>query len=46
MLAMELVKIFEIEDLKINLANKKVYQQINKANKAKYHYNQIKNWQY
>lgn len=46
LLTIQLVDIFEIEDLEINLANKKVYQLINKANNTKYYYNQIKNQYY
>lgn len=42
LLDIKLVDKFEIEDLKMNLANKKIYQLINKANNAKYYYNQIK----
>ena len=39
LLAIELVDTFEVEDLKIDLADKKVYQLINKANNAEYYYN-------
>lgn len=42
LLANELVNTFEIKDLEINLADKKVYQLINKANNGKYHYNEVK----
>lgn len=42
LLAVELVDIFGIEDLGINLANEKVYQLINKANNAEYCYDQVK----
>lgn len=42
LLTIDLVDTFEIEDFKINLAHKKIYQLINKANNAKYYYNQIK----
>lgn len=38
-LVIKLVDLVEIEDLKINFANKKVYQLINDTNKAKYYYN-------
>lgn len=38
LLAIKLVDIFEMEDLKIDLADKKVYQLINKANNMKYYY--------
>lgn len=41
-LAFELVDTFEVKDLKIDLANKKIYQLINKANNAEYLYNQVK----
>lgn len=42
LLTIELIDTFEIKDLKINLANKEVYQLINKVNNAKYYYDQIK----
>lgn len=42
LLAIELVNIFAVEDLKIDLADKKVYQLINKANSAKYYYDWVK----
>lgn len=31
-----------VKDLEIDFANKKVFQLINKANKAKYYYSQVK----
>lgn len=42
LLNIELVNIFEVEDLRIDLANKKVYQLINEANNAEYYYDQVK----
>lgn len=42
MLMVELVDIFEVEDLEMDLADKKVYQIINKTNNAKYYYDQVK----
>ena len=41
-LAIELVDTFEVEDLEIDLADKRVYQLINEANNAEYYYDQIK----
>ncbi len=41
-LAVKLVNILEIKYLKKNLTDKKVYQPINKPNKAKYNYDQAK----
>lgn len=38
-LAVKLVDLAKIENLEKNLTNKKVYQFINNANKAKYYYN-------
>lgn len=37
-LAVELVDLAEVKDLGIDFADKKVYQLINDANKAKYYY--------
>lgn len=37
-LAIKLVNTFEIEDLEIDLADKEVYQLINKANNVEYYY--------
>lgn len=37
-LAIEFLDTFQIKDLKIDLADKKVYQLIKKANSAKYYY--------
>lgn len=39
LLAIELVDMFEIEDLEINLVDKRLYQLINKTNNAKYYHN-------
>lgn len=39
LLAVKLVDIIVVEDLKIDLADKKVYHLINKANNAEYYYN-------
>ncbi len=41
-LAVHLVDAFEVEDLGINLADEEVYQLIDKANEAEYHYDQVK----
>lgn len=41
-LAVKLVDTFEVEDLRMDLADKEVYQLINEANKAKYYYDQVK----
>lgn len=43
LLAFKLVNTFEIEDLRMDLADEEVYQLINKANNAKYYYDQVKN---
>lgn len=37
-LVIKLVDLVEVKDLKINFANKEVYQLINDTNKAKYYY--------
>ena len=42
LLAIELIDLFEVEDLGISLADKEVYQLINEANNTEYYYNQIK----
>lgn len=42
LLSIELVNTFELEDLRIDLADKKVYQLINKANNTEYYGNQVK----
>lgn len=41
-LTIKLVDTLEVKDLGINLADKKIYQLIDKANKARYYYNQVK----
>lgn len=41
-LAVELVNILKIENLGINLANKKIYQLIDNVNRAEYYYDQAK----
>ena len=41
-LAVELVDAVEVEDLGMDLADEKIYQLIDKANEAKYYYNQVK----
>ena len=41
-LAIELVNALEVENLGMDLADEKVYQLIDKANKAKYYYDQVK----
>lgn len=43
LLAIELVDIFEVENLGMDLADEKVYQLISKANNVKYYYDQVKN---
>lgn len=42
LLMVELVDIFKVEDLEMDLADKKIYQIINKTNNAKYYYDQVK----
>lgn len=42
-LAIELVDLAKVEDLGIDLTDKKVYQLIDHANKAEYYYDQAKN---
>lgn len=42
-LVVKLVNLAKFEDLRIDLADKEVYQLINDANKAEYYYNQAKN---
>ena len=42
LLVIELVDTFEIEDLEMDLADKKVYHLISKANNAEYYYDQLK----
>lgn len=42
-LAVKLVNLAEIEDLEIDLVDKKVYQLIDDANKAEYYYDSAKN---
>ena len=42
LLVIELVDTFEVEDLKMDLADKEVNQLINKANNAEYYYDQLK----
>lgn len=39
----KLMNLAEIEDLRINLTDKKIYQVINDANKTEYYYHQTKN---
>lgn len=41
-LAIEPVDMLEVKDLRMNLADEMVYELINKANEAKYYYNQVK----
>lgn len=43
LLAVELIDTLEVEDLGIDLTNKEIYQLIDKANEAKYYYDQAKN---
>ena len=40
-LAIELVDALEVEDLGMDLADKKVYQLIDEANEAEYYYDQV-----
>lgn len=42
-LTIELVDMFKVKDLEMDLADKEVYQLINKTNNVEYYYNQIKN---
>lgn len=42
-LMIELVDALEVEDLRMDLDNKKVYQFIDKANEAKYYDDKVKN---
>ncbi len=41
-LAVELVDALEVKDLGMDLADEEVYQLIDKANEAEYHYDQVK----
>ena len=41
-LAVELVNALEIEDLEMDLADEEIYQLIDRANEAKYYYDQVK----
>ncbi len=41
-LTFELVDALEVEDLGMDLADEEVYQLIDEANEAEYHYNQVK----
>ncbi len=41
-LAVELVDALEVEDLGLDLADEEIYQLIDKANEAEYHYDQVK----